>query len=103
LWLPWFGLNLHGVKRAESDMTSIDAQFCRALLNVVHAEVRKAFPQIPNLTKACGVVGGRGQWFAEIDVPGLPRFTWDGHAFNATQARAEAWQSFMRKHAPDEA
>lgn len=83
-------------------MNEVVARFNRVLLRIVHTDVRKSFPQIPNLTSACGVTNTmRGQWFAEIDVPTFPRFTWDGKAGSATEARARAWQAFMNKYVPE--
>lgn len=84
-------------------MSDINTIFCRALLKNVHADIRASFPEIPHVVAACSVLRtDRRCWFAEIDTPGRPRFIWDGRADNATHARAEAWQSFMRKYAPDQ-
>lgn len=78
--------------------------FARSLLNVVHADVRKAFPKIKNIIAACGVTnhlrGNRPQWFAEIDVPSQQPFSWEGRADSATEARAKAWQAFLNERAP---
>ena len=78
-------------------MTDINAAFCRQLLKIVHADVRKAFPQIKNVVQAVGVTTLRtGQWCAEIDVPGRKQFFWEGQAYSATEARAKAWQALLR-------
>lgn len=79
----------------------INTAFCRQLLKIVHADVRKAFPAIPNLMAACGITQTmRDQYFAEIDIPGRERFTWDGDAYSATEARAKAWQALLRTLEP---
>lgn len=88
-------------------MADINTVFCRRLLQIVHADVRKAFPQIGHLYQAASATctlatATRKQWFVEIDVPGRTRFTWDGRAYSATEARAKAWQALLARIAtPD--
>lgn len=79
----------------------INTLFVRGLLRVVHADVRKAFPEIPNVVQAASVTGDRHCMFVEIDTPNRPRFYWEGKADSFTHARAEAWQAFLRKYAPE--
>lgn len=77
----------------------LNTAFDRALLKRVHADVRQAFPQIRNLTDAAGVTTHRtGHHFVEITVPRLPRYVWEGRAYDRYEARAKAWQAFMRKN-----
>lgn len=78
---------------------NINTIFTQRLLTMMHADVRKAFPQIKNVVAVCSVTKpGRDQWFAEIMVPHVPRFTVDVRACNAFEARYKAWVAFMRKH-----
>lgn len=85
-------------------MADINTIFCRKLLSLVHADARKAFPQIKNVVQACGVTTWRrGQWCAEIDVPGRQRFFWEGRAESATEARANAWRALLRTLEPVDA
>lgn len=86
-------------------MTDINTVFSRELLKVVHADVRKAFPKVGHLYRSAGVTctssaAGRRQYFVEIDLPDRPRFTWDGRADSATDARAKAWQALLRTLEP---
>lgn len=83
-------------------MATLDAIFERQLLKLMHADVRKAFPQIKDLRAAAGVTGDGRDWFVEIDVPDLPRFSHECRAYSATEARYLAWSAFMARHAPEE-
>lgn len=82
-------------------MADINTVFTRELLKVVHRDVRKAFPEIINVVQAAGVTGDRHCMFVEIVTPNRARFYWEGRADSFTHARAEAWQAFLRKYAPE--
>jgi hypothetical protein len=80
--------------------TDINTVFVRGLLKNVHAEVRRAFPEIKNVVQAASVTGDRHCSFVEIEIPNRPRFYWEGRADSATHARCEAWLAFLDKHLP---
>lgn len=82
-------------------MADINTVFTRELLKIVHRDVRNTFPEITNVVQAASVTGDRHCSFVEIDTPNRPRFYWEGRADSATHARAEAWQAFLRKYAPE--
>lgn len=82
-------------------MTDINTIFVRGLLKIVHADVRKTFPEIKNVVQAASVTGNRRCYFVEIDTPKRPRFYWEGRADSATHARSEAWSKFLDKYAPN--
>lgn len=81
--------------------TDINTYFTRKLLSLMHDDVRMAFPQIKNLMQACSVTNSmRHDWFAEIVVPGQPRFNVDVRAHDAYEARYKAWSKFLAKYGP---
>lgn len=81
---------------------SFDTVFSRKLLSLIHADVRKYFPE-RNLMRACSVTHScRDNWFAEIEGEGLPPFCIDVSASNAYDARYKAWSKFLAKHGPAE-
>ncbi|MGD9883376.1 MAG: hypothetical protein AB7F22_28970 [Reyranella sp.] len=83
-------------------MSSIAACFDRLLLKRVHADVRKAFPEIRNVVKCVGVTSTRrGQYFVQISTIGRPMFNHDCRAYSATEARCKAWNAFLNKYAPN--
>jgi hypothetical protein len=82
------------------NMTDVNLAITRSLLRSTHAEVKRR-TAVPNVLQACGVTKSGFGWFAEITVPGYPRFTWDGRAHNAYDARHKAWRAFMARHLDD--
>lgn len=84
-------------------MASIDTVCWRLLLKKVHADVRKAFPGLPNVIKCVGVTSSRrGQWFVQITaIRGNPPFSFDCRASNATEARYKAWSAYLNKYVPE--
>lgn len=84
-------------------MTSIDTAFTRLPLSKMHADVRAAFPEIPDLMKAASTTRTmRNQFFVQIETPCRPMFECDVEAFDAYDARFKAWGEFMRKYGPAE-
>lgn len=82
---------------------TLDMIFTRKLLSLMHADVRKAFPKVRNVMRACTVTHSfRDNWFAEIAGDGLPRFYVDVSAFDAYDARYKAWSKFLAKYGPPE-
>lgn len=82
---------------------SIDTIFTRKLLSLMHADVQRVFPKLKNLMRLCSVTNsGRDDWFAEIVVPGKPRFYVDLRAQDAYDARYKAWSKFLAKYGPPE-
>jgi hypothetical protein len=82
----------------------INVEFCRRLLSLTHADVRAAFPTIPNVLTAAGVTRHRrGYFIVEIHVAEIPGLVWEGRADNAFEARHEAWTAFLEKHGKDKA
>lgn len=76
--------------------SSIDVEFCRHLLTLVHKDVKAAHPHI-NLRKAAWVwCAGRDHW--EFHGPG--KFFWHGSAANAYDARAKGWRRWLENPAP---
>lgn len=75
----------------------INNDFCRGVLKEIHAEVRAAFPEIPNVARAASALRqiGRDQWFVQIQTPGRPMFNYDCRAYNAADAKSKAWRAFM--------
>ena len=78
-------------------MADANIEISRLLLRAVHAEVKRRFT-VPNVVQVCSVIQNSFGWFAEITVPDHPRFTWDGRAHNAYEARYRAWSAFMARH-----
>lgn len=80
-------------------MTSIDQAFGRALLALVHRDVRKAFPDFGDLMQVASVTGpSLGCYFVEIVPDGIERFYWEGNASDKYEARFKAWHAFLRKY-----
>lgn len=80
--------------------------FTRTLLSVVIRDVRKLFPEITHPLGHTGVtttrIGSKRHYCVELSSPGRPLFVWSDTAWNANEARAKAWQAFIRKYGPPE-
>jgi hypothetical protein len=76
---------------------AIDITFSRRLCTQVHADVRKQFPEIDNVMRACGVTRSlRDHYTAEIVRPGVGNFVHDCRASNAWEARYKGWCALLR-------
>ncbi|GAG91018.1 unnamed protein product [marine sediment metagenome] len=74
----------------------LNTVFCRQLLSLVHADVRK-IAGIQRPMKAAWVYATFGIW----EFHGPNNYYWHGRAYNAYEARAKGWQGYLDKHYPD--
>lgn len=81
---------------------NVDVVFCRALLRIVHRDVRTVFPDIKHVVRRASVTTSmRGHYFVEIEpLAKRPRFNHDCRAYSATEARCKAWNAYIEKYAP---
>lgn len=80
--------------------TSLD--FCRRLLTVTWAEVKKEIPEARarDASVTGGGIGLGSHWFFQL--PDRPYygggFSWSGRAENAYHAKANGWDEFLRQY-----
>lgn len=72
-------------------MSEINIVFCRELLSMIHADVRKHFPEMKVRKAAWVYHTGRGRW----EFHGPDRYYWHGRADNAYDARYKGWRSWL--------
>lgn len=81
---------------------NINTAFTRRLLSLVHADIRKDFPEIEHVVKAAAVTRTmRNQFFIQIETPHRPMFNFDCEASDAYEARFKGWHAFRRKYGVD--
>lgn len=68
----------------------MDVIFCRKLLSLTHADVRKAWPQV-RVSDAWVYRLDRQSWEFHFGA-----FYWHGRAANAYDARAKGWAAYLR-------
>jgi hypothetical protein len=71
---------------------SIDAAFCRMLLQEGHALVKLHFPEINLRNDAWVWHAGRGHW----EFHGPDKYYWHGRAYNAYEARYKGWMAWLQ-------
>ncbi len=70
---------------------SLDTDFCRALLALAHASVRRHFPRVHLRKDAWVWNAGRDHW----EFHGPEDFYWHGRAANAFDARYKGWMAWL--------
>lgn len=75
----------------------INIVFCRELLRLAHADVRKHYPGI-KVSKAAWVYSYGRTW----EFHGPDGFYWHGRAGNAYDARAKGWHAYLRYQGKEE-
>jgi hypothetical protein len=72
-------------------MADIDIAFCRSLLKLGAAEVKKHFPDIRTRKDAWVWDAGRDNW----EFHGPDDYYWHGRAGNAYEARYKGWMAWL--------
>jgi hypothetical protein len=78
-------------------MSSVDVEFCRALLRQVMPVVKRMLPNKDLRTVAWTYKASTGHW----EFHGPDGYYWHGRASNAYDARYKGWMEWLRKEGID--